>query len=389
MKIEKIIIRHYERPFRFEFHSTQTFRTGAESVILQLEFENGISGYGESTPMKYITGETSSSVVEVIRECFAPILLSQSMLKEDDIEPLIDELEGECLKRHRPYYNTALGAIDIALLDALGKYQGVPLTHFLGPIVRERAPYSISVPFLPLQKIQELFYQLPVERVKYVKVLVGKDEHENEERVGLVRSLFGDNVDIRVENNGIWTLDEATSNLKRLTEFDISAAEQPLVKDDIEGLQRLRKAIGIPVVVDESMCDLTDARRLIEQGACDILNIKISKCGGVLRSKRIAQHAQSHNVQCQMGAHVGETEILRTAGRSFALTTPNLVFFEGASFLLFEDTWESACFEITKEEALSSIGLGIDPSALQAIVNHCSPLVEFNKKSHEGISRDS
>lgn len=378
MKIEKISIRQYRRRFRFEFHSTQTFRTGAESVILQLDFENGISGYGESTPMRYITGETIATVVEVIRDCFSPILLSQTLLEADDIEPLLDELERECLKHHRLYYNTALGAVDIALLDALGKHRRVPLTHFLGPIVREGAPYSISVPFLPLQKIRELFYQLPKERVKYVKVLVGKDENENAERVGLVRSLFGDNVDIRVENNGIWTLGDATSNLKRLKKYNISAAEQPIVKDDIEGLQSLRKVIGIPIVVDESMCCLTDARQLIEKGACDILNIKISKCGGLLRSKRIAQLAESHNVQCQMGAHVGETEILRAAGKSFALTTPNLLFFEGASFLLFEDTWENACFEITSKDDLSGFGLGIGPSGLRSILNNCSPPVEFH-----------
>jgi L-alanine-DL-glutamate epimerase-like enolase superfamily enzyme len=379
MRIETISIRRYEKPFRFEFHSTQTFRTGAESVILQLECENRISGYGESTPMKYITGETSSTVVEVIRECFSPILLSQEISTADDIELLLDELERECLKQQKPYYNTALGAVDVALLDALGKDRGLPLIHFLGPIVRESAPYSVSVPFLPLQKIQELFYLLPEQRVKYVKVLVGKDENENAERVGLVRSLFGDNADIRVENNGVWTLDEATSNLERLKEFHISAAEQPLVKDDIEGLQRLRKVIGIPIIVDESMCSLIDARQLIEKGACDIINIKISKCGGLLRSKRIAQFAQSHSIQCQMGAHVGETEILRAAGRAFVLTTPNLVFFEGASFLLFEDAWENACFEITSKDVRSGIGLGIQPSGLHTILNHCSPPMECHK----------
>jgi len=378
MKLEKISIRQYKKQFRFEFHSTQTFRSGAESIILQLEFENGISGCGESTPMKYITGETSSTVIEVIRDCFSPILLSQTIREADDIEPLLDELEEECIKHHRLYYNTALGAVDIALLDALGKQRGVSLTHFLGPIVRESAPYSISVPFLPLQKIRELSYELPKERVKFVKVLVGKQENENVERVDLVRSLFGDQADIRVENNGIWTLDEAISNLERLKEFNISAAEQPLVKDDIEGLQSLRKIIGIPIIVDESMCSLTDARQLIEKGACDILNIKISKCGGLLRSKRIAQLAQSRNVPCQIGAHVGETELLRAAGRSFALTTPNLVFFEGASFLLFEDPWQNARFEIKKKDVLSGIGLGIESSGIQSILNYCSPPLEFH-----------
>jgi L-Ala-D/L-Glu epimerase len=377
MKIEKISIRQYNKQFKFEFHSTQNLGTGAESVILQLDFENGICGYGESVPRKYVTGETISTVIEAIRDCFSPILLSRAIREADDIEPLLDELEGECIKHHCLYYNTALGAVDIALFDALGKHRGVSLPHYLGPIVRESAPYSISVPFLPLQKIRELSYELPKERVKFVKVLVGNKENENTERVGLVRSLFGDQVDIRVENNGIWTLDEAISNLERLKEFHISAAEQPLVKEDVEGLRSLRKIIGTPIIADESMCSLTDAKQLIEKGACDILNIKISKCGGLLRSKRIAQLAQSRNVPCQIGAHVGETELLRAAGRSFALTTPNLVYFEGASFLLFDDTWQNARFEITKKDALSGIGLGIEPSGLHAIFNSCSPLMEI------------
>jgi len=379
MKIVKISVKKYSKPFRFEYYSTQTFRTGAESVIVHLEFENGISGYGESIPMKYITGEDNSTVVQVIQDCFLPFLFSCGIATPAHIESLLDQLENECLKRGFFHYNSALGAIDVALLDALGASQGLPLINFLGPLVREEASYSISVPFLPLQKIQELMDQLPRSKIKMIKVLVGKDQRENIERVRLVRSFFGDTVDIRVENNGIWTLDEAVSNLERLKEFNISAAEQPLVKDDIEGLQSLRKVVGLPIVVDESMCSLTDARRLIEQGACDMLNIKISKCGGLLRSKQIARYAQSHNIPCQIGAHVGETEILRSAGKSFALTTPNLVFFEGASALLFEDTWQNAGFEITSKDALSGTGLGLQPAGLHSILNHCSPLVEFHQ----------
>ncbi|MFW6146831.1 MAG: mandelate racemase/muconate lactonizing enzyme family protein [Thermodesulfobacteriota bacterium] len=372
MKVKTIKIRHYARSFTFEFHSTQTFRRKANSIILELKFDNGISGWGESIPMKYITGETSPTVIEAIREYFSPVLLSRSIFEPDDIEALLGELEEACLKNHKPYYNTALGAVDIALFDALGKQQDVPVINLFPPIVRDKALYSISIPFLPLQKIQDLFYRLPEKKVREIKVLVGKNEQENVERVSFVRALFGDSVDIRLENNGIWTLDQAIANLERIKKFNISAVEQPLAKHDIQGLHNLRKASGIPIIADESICSLTDAEHLIEQGACDIMNIKISKCGGLLKSKRIAQLAQSHNVSCQMGAHVGETEILRSAGKAFALTTPNLRFFEGASFLLFEDAWKKASFEITKEDALTGIGLGIKPSILQSILNHCS-----------------
>jgi len=349
-----------------------------------LEFENGILGYGESAPRTYVTGEDCSTVPLVIRNCFSSILFSHEINTIDDVDKVLERLESECRNRNISHYNSALGAIDTALLDALGKFQKLPVTNFLGSIVRKRAPYSISIPLLPLKEIQELFFQIPkLARVKYVKVLVGEVETENVERVGLVRSLFGDDVDIRVENNGKWTFQRAMGNLDRLQKFNITAVEQPLARDDIEGLRRLKEATGIPIIVDESMCNLSDAKRLIEREACDILNIKISKCGGLLRSKRVARFAKSQNILCQLGAHVGETEILGEAGRSFALTTPNLVYFEGRSFLPFEDEWRSEQFEFKgdSEVRLPNFGFGTASIAQQLIEKHCSPILELSSKN--------
>lgn len=379
MKIVKINHYKYTKPFRINFHSTQTSRTGAKSIIIRLDFENGISGYGESTPMAYITGEDCSSVVKVIQNYFSSLLFSHEIYTIDDVKAVLNQLESECLKNNVLHYNCALGAIDIALMDALGKLQKVPITNFLGPLVRENATYSISIPFLPLKKIEELSLQLPRWDVNDVKVLVGEVENENIERVRLIRSLFGNNANIRLENNGKWTFRQALSNLEKLAKFKPTAVEQPVAKDNIAGLQKLKKSIKIPIIVDESMCSLSDAKNLIEKDACDILNIKISKCGGLLKSREIAHFAQSQNISCQLGAHVGETEILNAAGKSFALTTSNLIYFEGASFLLFEETYRNNSFEIKqpKEDRPSKSGLGITSKNHQLIMEHCLPIVEL------------
>jgi L-alanine-DL-glutamate epimerase-like enolase superfamily enzyme len=94
MRTKRITLKKYDRPFRFKFHNTQTLRKSAESVIVRLDFKKGISGYGERMPMAYVTGEDCSTVFEVIPNSF----------------------------------------------------------------VRKRASYSISVPFLPLREIEELFF---------------------------------------------------------------------------------------------------------------------------------------------------------------------------------------------------------------------------------------
>ncbi len=379
MKIRKIGIYQFNREFKFGFHSPQTLRRKANSIIIRLEFENGISGYGESAPRTYVTGENSSTVAHVSHNCFAPILFSRTIDSIDDVEGVLNELENECQKRNILQYNSALGGIDIALLDGLGKYQKLPLSNFLGSVVRKKICYSIPIPFLPHEKIQSLFFQLKGFNFDHVKVLLGEVESENIERVSLVRSLFGDHVDIRVEANEKWTFQQAISNLEKLQRFDITAVEQPLPKEDIVGLTKLKKAIGIPIIIDEAMCSLPDAKRLIERDACDILNIKISKCGGLLRSKQIANFAQSKSILCQLGAHVGETDILSAAGRSFAVTTQNLAYFEGCSFLLFEDIRENNQTENKKkkEPGVENFGLGLGSSTLQSIHNYCKPIFEL------------
>jgi len=379
MRIKRITLKKYNRPFRFKFHNTQTLRTTADSVIIQLLFENGISGYGESAPRPYVTGENCSTVSTLIRDHFSPLLFFHEIESLKDVKDALDELESECLRKRIPDYNSALGAIDIALLDALGKLKKSPLGNFLGCPARKEIPYSISIPLLSSDEINELYLQLQKPRLKHVKVLVGDIESDNINRVSFVRSLLGEKADIRVEANGTWSFQQAVSNLKKLRRFNITAVEQPFAKKDIENLQRLRRVIDIPIIADESMCSLADARELVAREACDILNIKISKCGGLIRSKQIAQFAESQNVSCQLGAHVGETEILLQAGKAFALTIANLTHFEGYSFLLFENSWDESLLKIESKpnNDVSNAGLGITLAEQELIDKYSSPVSDM------------
>jgi muconate cycloisomerase len=227
--------------------------------------------------------------------------------------------------------------------------------------VKQSISWSLSIPLLPLAKIKEFYYKYKLLEYESVKVLLSEGESDNIKRVHLIRSLFGDRVKIRIEANGKWSVEQALSHIEGLKRFNISGVEQPVAAGDIEGLQEIRRRTGIPVIVDESLCNLSDAKKLIEAKACDIINIKISKCGGLLKSKEIRDFAESKNIPCQVGAHVGETDILDKAGRYFAMTTRNLFCFEGFSYLLFEDSKEEDFRKRSsgKDTSLNS-GLGVD-----------------------------
>lgn len=336
MKIANLRAYLVTKPFKISFHSGQAFRSKSESVIFQVGYDNGMFSYGESAPRTYVTGETVSSVGGLLHS-FSPVLLQRKVTTLDDVQAILNDLEALCLEKKCNSYNSTLGAVDIALLDGLGKLEKRPVSFYLGTLLSESAPLSISVPFFPLEQIRQLFFRFRNFPFTHLKVLVGENPDWNVKRIELLRSLFGERVDIRLEANGKWNFQQALDNIRALKRFGITAIEQPLPAPDFESQRRFREACGIRVVADESFCTLSDAKKLIAYQACDILNIKLSKCGGLLRSKAIADFARSVNVPCQLGAHVGETEVLTAAGKHFSTTT-DLLWIDGSySFLLFQD----------------------------------------------------
>jgi len=340
MIVNSITILKCNTPFEIGFHSPQRARRQAESMIVILQFNNGIAGYGESAPRAYVTGESPYTVAHIIKNHFSKILFDTEISSVSDIEDTLHFLEEECWNANIKAYNSALGAIDIALLDALGKFQKTTIDKFLYPIIQNNLPRSLSIPLLPPAKIRDFCDPLKSLELESFKILMSEGENDNIERVQLIRSLFGDNVKIRIEANGKWSRDQAISTIEKLKKFNISGVEQPVAGNDIEGLRKIRNITGIPVIVDESLITLADAKHLIENEACDIINIKISKCGGIIKCKQIADLARSRNILCQVGSHVGETDILNKAGEYFAMTVSNLFSFEGFSSLLFGNIWQ-------------------------------------------------
>jgi muconate cycloisomerase len=132
-----------------------------------------------------------------------------------------------------------------------------------------------------------------------------------------------------------------------LKKFHLQAIEQPVAPDDVDGMQRVRAESGVPVMADESLITLDQARRLIELGACDYFNIRLSKNAGVTGSLAVAKFAAEAGIKLQVGAQVGETGILSAAGRTLAAHLPTLDFAEGSfgTWLLVEDvTFENVAF---------------------------------------------
>ncbi len=144
------------------------------------------------------------------------------------------------------------------------------------------------------------------------------------------RTTLGPDVDLRVDANGAWTEAEALKNIAQLEKYGISAVEQPVAKEDFQGLKRVSAHSNIPIIADESVCSLEDAKRLLEMEACHAFNVRISKCGGLLGSLGVIDMAKKGGMRYQIGCQAGETGILSAAGRHLAGWIDNILYLEGS-----------------------------------------------------------
>ena len=120
------------------------------------------------------------------------------------------------------------------------------------------------------------------------------------------------------------------TRLAALVPYNVTSLEQPVPHESVDGLAGIRGRIETPIMLDESLCSLGDGQRAIERGTCDLFNIRLSKCGGMLNSLRLAAMAHHAGLGYQLGCQVGETGILSAAGRHFASSVDHIRYLEGS-----------------------------------------------------------
>ena len=385
MIVQRIRCYHYNEAFRIPFHSPQIKRLRADSVIVRIDCGAYGCGWGESAPRHYVTGESIESVLALWERDFAPLLFANAFDTLEEVEQLLAKLEAACRARGHKAYHSALGAADLALIDVLRRAGRLEVSQLFPKQYRQALRFSVSVPFVDPAVVEKYFpilfahFDQPI-----FKVLLGTDFEANFRRMKQLRRLAGEAAEIRLEVNGKLTREQVLEVVDQVRPFNPVAIEQPLPASDIEGIRQLRQESGLAVVVDESLISPKDAETLLAEKACDIFNIKISKCGGLLRAKVIAQMAAQAGVNCQVGTHVGESELLGAAGRQLARGIPNFDCYGGGSQLLFSRIPEAQTGNAamnTLEAAFEPLSGPVPISPKAAFIKHSSICLDL-KSSH-------
>ncbi|WP_152656845.1 mandelate racemase/muconate lactonizing enzyme family protein [Oceanobacillus sp. CFH 90083] len=330
MKIVDLELYHSSIPLHTPFKTALRTVTIAESVFVKITCDNGIIGWGEAPPTHVITGDSLASIHYAINKVIRPVLTGADLTSSASV---FTRLEKAIVRN-----TSAKAAVDMALYDCLSQAANQPLYQYLGGYRSQlENDYTVSVNEIEQMHKDAKLYKEKGFRV--LKVKVGKDAAEKDiERVSAVRQAVGDDVLIRLDANQGWTAKEAVKAIIRMEDLglNIELVEQPVAAHDLKGLKYITDHTTTPIMADEAVFSAQDARRMLEMGAADLINIKLMKAGGIYQAIKIANLSQIFGVSCMVGSMI-ETKLGITAAAHFAASHPAVTRFDFDAPLMLSD----------------------------------------------------
>lgn len=391
MRIRHLTAYLVRLPLKRPFTHASVTRQESQNILVCCELADGTQGWGEGVPREYVTGETPAGCLAQFGATQTAEQLAGDCNSWPDVIALCERFEPAAVQENpRGCYGNALRcAVELSILDAFGRLFGEPIgeavRHFepARSIATSRSVVRYSAVVGSGSRVARPALVRRLYGFRHCKVKVGKPGDDDRGRLRTIRRWMGPRVDLRIDANEAWPATEMGKKLQPLLRFGISCVEQPVPHNEIGALAELRGQLPAAIMLDESLTSLQDARDAIDGRTCDLLNIRLSKCGGFLASLRIAAVAREAGLGYQLGCHPGESGVLSAAGRHWACAVADVRYLEGSydrHLLRRLLTNEDFTFGYGgRASALAGPGLGatINPSAIEemTVARQDSPIM--------------
>jgi len=258
----------------------------SKQILVEVRTDGGLTGWGEA----FAYG-VPLAVCNVIEEGLAPIVTGQDPTA---IEALVDRMHRALMIwGRRGLAMMAVSGVELALWDLAGKARGVPVHALLGGLVQRSVRAYASLPR----------YDSPSDVARAAAAMVGqgfsaiKLHQTDVASVAAAREAVGDGVELMLDTNCPWTVEEAVAMARRLEPYRLRWLEEPVwPPEDYAGLARVRAATATPIASGENEATVFGFREILRAGAADVVQPSITKVGGLLELKKIAILAAAANV---------------------------------------------------------------------------------------------
>jgi L-Ala-D/L-Glu epimerase len=358
MKLDSVGARALAIPFNVAFRHASAERSVTQALWVEARAKGGTAGFGEGCPREYVTSESLESAQKFVRA-----RSGEWIERIHDVAAIADWAE-----RHRGDIDAnpaAWTAVEIALLDLIGRGEGTSVESLLGlPELAGRFRYTAVLGDAAAAKFEaQLAHYLKAGFRDFKIKLSGEAARD----LAKVRALAAAGISprqVRADANNLWADSESAIRALGALDFPFLALEEPLRAGDYPGMARIAATLETRIILDESLSRADQLATLADTAGRWIVNLRVSKMGGLIRSLEVAREARRRGLGLIVGAHVGETSVLTRAGLTIAASIRDgLIAQEGAfgTHLLARDVTARAIM-FGAGGVLDIAALGLEPA---------------------------
>ena len=361
MQVESVNIYRITLPFQGHFAISRLDGRSSTRIVVEVTADQGrVKGYGEGVPIELVTGETTETVMKDVVSYVSGSFFPHHLTDVSQIWDFVDRMPSG--KEH----NAALCAVEMALLDALGKEQKRSVLAYLPQqLIAPYIKYGASITLGDRARVEQLCGMIKKIGMKRLRIKMGSDFEQNKAALETVWEVFGSDCERRIDPNGVWDFELAVSHLPLLTKYRVNIIEEPMARTNqrFPEFAEAARAMGLTLMACESAPTLHDVKAIIQEGHYRMFNVKLCRSGGFHRALQIIDHLRGEKIPFQIGCTLGEAGLLSAAGRALGLVCSDAVTYDGSydRFMLKENITEE---DVTfgpggKAGPLGGYGLGV------------------------------
>lgn len=313
-------------PFVSAFKHAAAERAATRALWVEARARDGFAGFGEGCPREYVTGESLETASDFVA-AHAPECLSTIR----DLGALADwTARHRCVIDANP---AAWTAIELAVLDLLGQHAAQPIEVVLGlPPLAGRFRYTAVLGDASPSQFEAQLARYQRAGFRDFKIKLSGDRARDCAKAAVLATAGISPRVVRADANNLWSAPvEAIAHLEALR-YPFGALEEPLQAGDWEGMRQVAAALETRIVLDESLARVAQLDQLDDAADRWLLNVRVSKMGGLLRSLEFVAAARRRNLHLVVGAHVGETSVLSRAALTVAHAARDVLIAQEGAF---------------------------------------------------------
>ena len=281
-----------------------TFTSGGASknitkcVVVRVTATDGAVGISSIDPStRALSPNTAPELAVAIRDRVGPALIGKDPGNVNRIMELASKLA--------PAQPGAATGVELACIELVCRRMGIALHDYVGGAVLDRVLFNGWVGELPADEAAAEAKGWKDAGFKSLKIKVGSGVAKDRDRVAAVREAVGADMKLRMDANQQYDVPQALELCRAVKSCDMQLFEQPTPKDDLEGLARVRREGGIPIMADEAISDHESLIRVIKADCADFVKFGIKQAGGLLPAARMLATAEAAGLPVVLGHGFG------------------------------------------------------------------------------------